>query len=88
MNATVEVAPTATTNCECKEEWYSQCDFGHDGGPTHCGGHGNPGGGPPLKSGCCFNYWCAIKARSSAPVLSCSLFLSCGFLLEKHPLIE
>lgn len=22
MNATVEVAPTATTNCECKEEWY------------------------------------------------------------------
>ena len=57
MNATVEVAPTATTNCECKEEWYEHCDFGHDGGPTHCGGHGNPGGGPPLKSGCCFNYW-------------------------------
>ena len=57
MNATVEVAPTATTNCECKEEWYEQCNFGHDGGPTHCGGHGNPGGGPPLKSGCCFNYW-------------------------------
>jgi hypothetical protein len=57
MNATVEVAPTATTNCECKEEWYEQCDFGHDGGPTHCGGKGNPGGGPPLKPGCCFNYW-------------------------------
>jgi arylsulfatase A-like enzyme len=57
MNATVEVAPTATTNCECKEEWYDQCDFGHDGGPTHCGGKGNPGGGPPLKPGCCFNYW-------------------------------
>ncbi len=33
MNATVEVAPTATTNCECKEEWYDQCDFGHDGKP-------------------------------------------------------
>ena len=57
MNATVEVAPTATTNCECKEEWYAGCDFGHDGGPSHCGGHGNPGGGPPLKPGCCFNYW-------------------------------
>eukprot|EP01051_Picozoa_sp_SAG22_P006223 SAG22_NODE_400_length_11089_cov_6.934668_8_plen_357_part_00 len=38
------------------QEWYEQCDFGHDGGPTHCGGKGNPGGGPPLKSGCCFNY--------------------------------
>ena len=57
MNATVEVAPTATTNCECTEEWYAGCDFGHDGGPTHCGGHGNPGGGAPLKPGCCFNYW-------------------------------
>lgn len=33
------------------------CNFGHDHGPTHCGGHGNPGGGPPLKPGCCFNYW-------------------------------
>ena len=61
MNATVEVAPTATTNCECKEEWYEQCDFGHDGGPTHCGGQGNPGGGPPLKPGCCFNYWYAAR---------------------------
>eukprot|EP00038_Savillea_parva_P008746 m.178892 g.178892 ORF g.178892 m.178892 type:complete len:646 (+) comp14648_c0_seq1:135-2072(+) len=57
FNATVEVAPTATTNCECTQEWYEHCDFGHDGGPTHCGGHGNPGGGPPLKPGCCFNYW-------------------------------
>jgi hypothetical protein len=56
FNATVEVAPTATTNCECKEEWYENCDFGHDGGPTHCGGKGNPGGGAPLKPGCCFNY--------------------------------
>ena len=57
MNATVEVAPTATTNCECKEEWYQQCDFGHDGHPTHCNGQGNPGGASPLKPGCCFNYW-------------------------------
>ena len=57
MNATVEVAPTATTNCECKKEWYDQCDFGHDGKPVHCNGHGNPGGGPPLEAGCCFNYW-------------------------------
>lgn len=57
MNATVEVAPTATTNCECTQEWYKNCDFGHDGGPTHCTGKGNPGGGNPLKPGCCFNYW-------------------------------
>jgi hypothetical protein len=32
MNATVEVAPTATTNCECQEDWRAGCDFGHDGG--------------------------------------------------------
>ena len=57
MNATVEVAPTATTNCACREEWYEHCDFGHDGKPTHCNGGANPGGGPPLEPGCCFNYW-------------------------------
>eukprot|EP00052_Salpingoeca_macrocollata_P018935 m.156168 g.156168 ORF g.156168 m.156168 type:complete len:516 (+) comp20824_c0_seq6:29-1576(+) len=45
MNSTLEVAPTATTNCNCKEEWKSSCIYGHDKGPTHC----NPG--------CCFNYW-------------------------------
>jgi len=40
-----------------KPSWSQNCDFGHDGGPTHCGGNGNPGGGAPLKPGCCFNYW-------------------------------
>ena len=42
MNATVEVAPTATTNCECQSDWRADCDFGHDGGPTHCGGGPGP----------------------------------------------
>eukprot|EP00041_Stephanoeca_diplocostata_P027464 m.755425 g.755425 ORF g.755425 m.755425 type:complete len:637 (+) comp23181_c0_seq4:162-2072(+) len=54
FNATVEVAPTATTNCECRKDWAESCIFGHDNGPTHCGGGANPGGGP---KGCCFNYW-------------------------------
>ena len=56
MNATVEVAPTSTLNCPCRNEWYSDCNFGHYHGPTHCNGGANPGG-PPLKNGCCFNYW-------------------------------
>ena len=47
MNATVEVAPTATTNCQCKAEWLENCDFGHYGKPNHCFPHGE----------CCFNYW-------------------------------
>lgn len=55
MNATVEVAPTATTNCECKEDWRASCDFGHDRGPTHCGGGIGPD--PKAPKGCCFNYW-------------------------------
>jgi len=55
MNATVEVAPTATTNCECQQDWRAGCDFGHDGGPTHCGG--GPGPDPAAPNGCCFNYW-------------------------------
>ena len=54
FNATVEVAPTATTNCECNKDWIDSCDFGHDGKPTHCNGGASPGGGP---DGCCFNYW-------------------------------
>ena len=29
MNATVEVAPTATTNCECKQEWCESHDSSH-----------------------------------------------------------
>ena len=63
MNATVEVAPTATTNCQCRTEWNEHCEFGHYHGPNHCSGGPNPGG-PPLKNGCCFNYW---WENSSAP---------------------
>ena len=55
MNATVEVSPTATTNCMCNEEWQDSCDFGHNGGPTHCSGDQGPDGKAP--PGCCFNYW-------------------------------
>eukprot|EP00035_Acanthoeca_spectabilis_P003245 m.92044 g.92044 ORF g.92044 m.92044 type:complete len:685 (+) comp12005_c0_seq2:46-2100(+) len=56
FNSTVEVAPTATTNCQCRTDWDSQCLFGHYHKPTHCGGGPNPGG-PSLPEGCCFNYW-------------------------------
>eukprot|EP01062_Namystynia_karyoxenos_P066074 TRINITY_DN60095_c0_g1_i1.p2 TRINITY_DN60095_c0_g1~~TRINITY_DN60095_c0_g1_i1.p2 ORF type:complete len:665 (+),score=191.16 TRINITY_DN60095_c0_g1_i1:96-1997(+) len=56
MNATVEVAPTGTLNCDCREDWSKQCDFGHYHKPTHCAGGANPGG-PDLQKGCCFNYW-------------------------------
>lgn len=56
MNATVEVAPTATTNCECQEDWRAACDFGHDGKPEHCNG-GGFGPDPAAPKGCCFNYW-------------------------------
>eukprot|EP01065_Artemidia_motanka_P046058 TRINITY_DN6879_c0_g2_i4.p1 TRINITY_DN6879_c0_g2~~TRINITY_DN6879_c0_g2_i4.p1 ORF type:complete len:629 (+),score=238.06 TRINITY_DN6879_c0_g2_i4:52-1938(+) len=56
MNATVEVAPTATTNCQCRQDWDKTCDFGHYKKPTHCSGGRNPGGGD-LPNGCCFNYW-------------------------------
>lgn len=45
FNATVEVAPTATTNCLCRKDWAETCDFGHNKKATHCQG------------GCCFNYW-------------------------------
>lgn len=55
MNATVEVAPTATTNCECNAEWQKDCDYGHYGKMTHCGGGQGPD--PNSKPGCCFNYW-------------------------------
>ena len=53
MHATLEVAPTATTNCMCSAAWNASCEFGHDGGPEHCTG-GFAAGGP---DGCCFNYW-------------------------------
>lgn len=47
MHATIEVAPTATLNCQCKAEWYKHCQFGHYQGPNHCFPKGQ----------CCFNYW-------------------------------
>jgi arylsulfatase A-like enzyme len=47
MNATIGVAPTATTNCQCKPEWLEHCEFGHYHGPNHCFPQGQ----------CCFNYW-------------------------------
>ena len=47
MNATIEVAPTATTNCQCRAEWLELCDFGHYYQPNHCYPDGE----------CCFNYW-------------------------------
>lgn len=48
FNATVEVAPTSTANCMCKDEWKESCNFGHYGKPTHCA---------PTNTDCCFNYW-------------------------------
>ena len=47
MNATIEVAPTATLNCQCKLEWLENCNFGHYNSPNHCYPEGH----------CCFNYW-------------------------------
>lgn len=55
MNATVEVAPTATTNCECNAEWQQNCDFGHYDKMTHCSGAQGPDSN--ASRGCCFNYW-------------------------------
>jgi hypothetical protein len=55
FNSTVEVAPTGTTNCECKQEWQKNCLYGHYGKMTHCGGKQGPD--PDSKPGCCFNYW-------------------------------
>ena len=56
FNCTVEVAPTATTNHQCRVEWNATVDFGHYDAPNHCAGGPNPGGGG-LPNGCCFNYW-------------------------------
>jgi arylsulfatase A-like enzyme len=56
FNATVEVAPTMTTNYQCNTEWNKSVDYGHYGKPNHCNGGPNPGGGG-LEAGCCFNYW-------------------------------
>jgi hypothetical protein len=55
FNATVEVAPTATTNCQCNASWQSSCDFGHNAPDNHCSG--GPGPDPSAPPGCCFNYW-------------------------------
>eukprot|EP00040_Diaphanoeca_grandis_P005869 m.34845 g.34845 ORF g.34845 m.34845 type:complete len:658 (-) comp17047_c0_seq1:288-2261(-) len=55
FNSTVEVAPTGTTNCQCKQEWQENCLYGHYGKMTHCGGKQGPD--PDAKPGCCFNYW-------------------------------
>jgi hypothetical protein len=55
FNATVEVSPTATTNCQCNAEWQPNCDYGHYGKMTHCSG--GPGPDPNASNGCCFNYW-------------------------------
>lgn len=52
MNATIEVAPTRTTNCNCNKEWESQCEYGHNHKAVHCNGGIGPGG-----NNCCFNYW-------------------------------
>lgn len=56
MNATVEVAPTATANCGCNADWESSCNFGHYGKHTHCSGGMGPAG-KSVPNGCCFNYW-------------------------------
>lgn len=56
FNATVDVSPTALTNCQCSAKWIESCDFGHYGKPTHCAGSGNPCG-DECQDGCCFNYW-------------------------------
>ena len=33
FNATVEVAPTATTNCNCRKDWSADCLYGTE--PTY-----------------------------------------------------
>ena len=63
MNATVEVAPTATANWQCDAAWNaSGVEFGHYGAPNHCDGGPNPGGAA-LPDGCCFNYWRRTRPR-------------------------
>ena len=62
FNATVEVSPTATTNCECNASWQENCDYGHYGKPPGGAGYsqlcaGGPGPDPNASKGCCFNYW-------------------------------
>ena len=49
FNATVEVSPTATTNCQCNAAWQPDCDYGHYGKMTHCSG--GPGPDPNASAG-------------------------------------
>lgn len=60
FNSTVEVAPTTSTNCECKAEWQKHCLYGHNEKMTHCNGVQGPD--PSSKPGCCFNYWWPDKS--------------------------
>eukprot|EP00028_Trichosphaerium_sp_Am-I-7-wt_P009383 CAMPEP_0168513646 /NCGR_PEP_ID=MMETSP0405-20121227/3607_1 /TAXON_ID=498012 /ORGANISM="Trichosphaerium sp, Strain Am-I-7 wt" /LENGTH=410 /DNA_ID=CAMNT_0008532559 /DNA_START=216 /DNA_END=1445 /DNA_ORIENTATION=+ len=46
FNMTIEVAPTATTNCKCKKEWEDTCMVGHYGPNSHYN---------TLRD--CCNYW-------------------------------
>ena len=62
FNATVEVSPTATTNCQCNVSWQASCDFGHNEVMGHCAGSKGPD--PNASAGCCFNYW---SPDASAP---------------------
>ena len=61
MNATNEVAPTATTNCNCHAGWDQQCNYGHYGsaqnGGAVCDGFPSPDPDSPPGPGCCTNYW-------------------------------
>ena len=66
FQSTVEVAPTATTNCQCNASWQGQCDFGHNVPTEHC--TGGPGPDPNAAPGCCFNYWKPDVARAHGVV--------------------
>ena len=70
MYATVEVAPTATLNCQCNSSWQANCNYGHYGKMTHCTGSQGPD--PLAAPGCCFNYW-SESASSSHGVTNYSL---------------
>jgi arylsulfatase A-like enzyme len=69
MNATVEVAPTATTNCQCSPDGSWPCDFGHNDPGNHC--TGGPGPDPNAAPGCMYRL-CSLErslARSLARTL-------------------
>ena len=60
FNSTVEVAPTATSNCQCDKAWAGSCDFGHNAPTEHCAGAPNG----VAVGNCCFNWW---HGDASAP---------------------